>query len=227
MTRRRTGLALAAGLAGLAWIGWGVYVDRTTDRVPSELVRTFDGVEVRRYPELAVARTTAPDEGAAFGRLFRYITGANREREDVPMTAPVATRGSEIAMTTPVATEATDDGVTMSFYLPDDYTAETAPEPTNDAVTVEPVAAATVAALPFSWYATDRRVERKRRRLLETLADAGIATTGRPLLWQYDDPWTPPFMRHNEVAVPVDPDTVDPGPDGDEGVTIPITDADE
>jgi hypothetical protein len=201
--------AAAAGLAGLAWVAWGAYASRTTDRVPYTTVRTIDGVEIREYPDLVVARTTAPDEGAAFGRLFRYITGANRESEEIAMTAPVASRGERMGMTAPITTSEAGDDVEMTFYLPATYTVDSAPEPTNEAVAVEQETASTMAVRPFSWYATDGRVARKRSELLETLAEYEVATLGDPFLWQYDPPWTPPFMRRNELAVPVDPETVD------------------
>ena len=91
----------------------------------------------------------------------------------------------------------------MGFYLPGEYEAGSAPTPTNPAVslTVEPPR--TLAVLPFSWYATPGRTERKRRDLLRAVRAADVEPVGEPFLLQYDDPWTPPFMRTNEVAVAV------------------------
>jgi hypothetical protein len=56
----------------------------------------------------------------------------------------------------------------------------------------------------FSWYATADRVERERQRLFAALDERGIEGRGREVLLQYNDPWTPPFMRRNEVSVPVE-----------------------
>jgi hypothetical protein len=49
--------ALAATGGGLlaAWVGWGAYVDRTTERVPAETVAESGGVRLRRYPRLVLA----------------------------------------------------------------------------------------------------------------------------------------------------------------------------
>ncbi|MDG5774991.1 heme-binding protein [Haloarculaceae archaeon H-GB2-1] len=219
MTRTLTKVGVAtAGLAGLAWVAWGAYLSRRTERIPYTTIRTLDDVEIREYPDLVVARTTAPDEGTAFERLFRYLSGANQPEEEISMTAPVTTRGEKLDMTSPVSTSEVEEGVEMSFYLPADYTVETAPEPTNEAVSIEHETAGTMAVLPFSWFATTGRVARRRRHLLETLAHHRVETTGKTFLWQYDPPWTPPFMRVNELAVPVDPETVDV-----ESVTIEIT----
>ncbi|ELY73142.1 SOUL heme-binding protein [Natrinema pellirubrum DSM 15624] len=60
-----------------------------------------------------------------------------------------------------------------------------------------------VAVRRFSWYATDERVRRERERLSEEFTRRGLETDGEPALLQYNDPWTPPFMRTNEIEVPV------------------------
>lgn len=211
-------LGVAGGLLA-AWVGWGVYAKRTTDRVPYETVESFDGVEIRRYPQAVLVETTAPDEGTAFRRLFRYISGANEASEEVSMTSPVRTDGERVAMTAPVRTTAagakvamtapvrTDRNagdVTMAFYLPAEYTPASAPTPTDSAVRLVVEPPRTVAARRFTWYATPRRTARMRRTLLDALADRGVAVRGEPELLQYDDPFTPPFMRHNEVVVEVE-----------------------
>ncbi|WP_254761838.1 SOUL family heme-binding protein [Natrinema marinum] len=194
-------LLIGAGGLLAAWIGWGVYVSRTTERVPSETLERFDGVEIRRYPQLVLVETTAGDERTAFQRLFRYISGSNARSEDIAMTAPVATRGESISMTTPVRTDSDGGGVTMAFYLPASYSPATAPTPTDPAVQLVVEPPRTVAARRFSWYPTDDRVDRQRERLLEALSRRDIEPSDAPVLLQYNDPWTPPFLRTNEVEV--------------------------
>ncbi|OAQ52633.1 hypothetical protein HTG_13495 [Natrinema mahii] len=201
----RSARKILFGIGGLLvlWIGWGAYVDRTTERAPSETLGRFDGVEIRRYPRAIVAETTAGDARTAFGRLFRYISGANARREEVSMTAPVAVRGTAIPMTAPVRTGSDGGDVTMAFYLPQTYTSETAPTPTDADVRLVVEPPRTVAVRRFSWYATDERVRRERERLSEELTRRGLEADGEPALLQYNDPWTPPFMRTNEIEVPV------------------------
>ena len=202
--------ALLAGAGGLlaAWVGWGAYSRRTTERVPAETLAEFDGVEIRRYPRLVLAETTAKSEREAFGRLFRYISGENETGDEVAMTAPVATRGAKLPMTAPVRTTGDEGEVTMAFYLPADYGPGDAPVPTNPAVRLAVEPPRTLAVTSFSWYATESRVETYRESLLDALDARGIEPRTRPTLLQYDDPWTPPFMRRNEVAVEVDHETV-------------------
>lgn len=213
--------AVAIGVAGVLalWVAWGTYVSRTTERVPYETLAEYDGLELRRYPETVLAETTAPDSGTAFRRLFRYITGANEGRETVAMTAPVATSEASTAvpppvdlsvdgddtptMTAPVRSERGPDAVTMAFYLPAEVTLERAPRPTDPTVRLVREPPRTTAVRRFSWYATARRIERERRRLFDRLASVGIEPLGEPVLLQYNDPWTPPFMRTNEIEVRV------------------------
>jgi len=225
----RRSKALLGGAAVLAgWIGWGLYSTWSTESVPYERLRTVDGIEIRQYPETVTVETTAPDERAAFQRLFRYISGVNVPGKSISMTTPVETQGESIPMTAPVRSEsvdradatttggadhdslaeapdsATSGGMRMAFSLPADYGPETAPEPIDPAVELRVEPATTMAVRPFSWFAPTRRVRRMERELLSTIQREGIAPVGEPFLLRYDAPWTPPFMRRNEVGVAVD-----------------------
>ncbi len=204
---RKTAVLGAGGLLA-GWIAWGLYSGRSAERVPYARTDRFDGVEVRRYPSTVLVETTAPNQIAAFRRLFEYISGDNERREEVSMTAPVATEGGEeISMTAPVRSgeERTGRGeeLRMAFYLPAEYGPETAPVPTDPTVRLVVEPPKTVAVRRFSWYAPERRVARQRRKLLSVLAERDKETRGQAYLLRYDDPWTPPFMRRNEVAIEV------------------------
>ena len=205
--RALTKATLAGGAVLAGWVGWGVYSSRQAKSVPYERVRTLNGGEIRRYPETVRAETTAPSQGTAFRRLFGYISGANRGEESIAMTAPVETRGGEsVAMTAPVRSEAAEsdpEAVRMAFYLPAEYGPETAPEPTEGDVALVTEPPKTVAVNRFSWYAPEWRVARRTRKLRSALDREGIEPVGDPYLLRYNDPWTPPFMRRNEVAVEV------------------------
>ena len=213
---------LLGGVGGLValWIAWGAYVDRSTERIPYTVLDSVDGVELRRYPRTVLVETTAPDERTAFRRLFRYISGRNEGGREVAMTAPVASGGEgprttapgevagddgqDVSMTAPVRTDRDGPSVTMAFYLPEEYGPDTAPEPIDPAVRLVVEPPRTTAIRRFSWFATAGRVDRQRRRLLNELSRRGIETLGSPVLLRYDDPWTPPFMRRNEVEVQIE-----------------------
>lgn len=206
-SRTRTLLA-TLGTALALWIAWGLYVGRTTARVPYETVDELDGVEIRQYPQTILVETTAPTAREAFGRLFGYLKGANEGERSVAMTAPVRTDSATVDMTAPVRTESDEDRVTMAFWLPPSYGPDSAPLPTDQRVNLVVEPSRTAAVRSFGWYATPGRAGRERERLLDTLASRGIDAFGDPVVLQYDDPWTPPFMRHNEVEVDVDATTL-------------------
>ena len=213
-------LALGAGLAVgvLAVAGLRRQSDDHTETVPYTVVAHVGDVELRRYPRLAAVETVAASENQAFRRLFGYIAGGNEGSDRIQMTAPVelAGRGSRIEMTAPVEVSRTDEAdsrdsddsstadVRMAFFLPAEYSPETAPQPTDDAVDLVSVPERTLAVRRFSWVPTAGRIASEREALLSTLADAGIETTGEPFFMGYDAPWTLPFRRRNEVAVEVE-----------------------
>ena len=205
---RRTTLALGTlGLLAAGFAARRTIQDRRTPQVDYEVLDRFGDVEVRRYPPSVVVETVAPSQTAAFRRLFEYISGANTTSEEVSMTAPVETddgSGETVSMTAPVETEGDEDGVRMAFFLPDEYDYDSAPRPTNESVRLVERPGRVLATLGFSWWATDGRVARKTDALRSALATAdAYQIDGGPALLQYEGPWVPPFLRTNEVTIPV------------------------
>ncbi len=170
-------------------------------------------VEIRRYgPRIAAETTVAADEERArnvgFRRLANYIFGANHRDETIAMTAPVAQQsgrsGDAIAMTAPVVqSRAADDRWTIRFFMPSKWTMDTLPTPDDDNVALVTVPGETVAVLRFSGDRSPRAVASRSDELRNVLRDKGIESTGEPVAWFYDPPWTLPFRRRNEIAIPV------------------------
>jgi hypothetical protein len=171
-----------------------------------------DDTEVRRYPSRLVAETsvTAADEeggrNKAFRALFDYISGANQTRAKVAMTSPVETAPgpAKIAMTAPVETQARAQGqYSMRFFLPAEYTPETAPQPTDSKVRIVEVPERTLAVVRFSGSRSAEAIARRSQSLDRVLEGSAWRPDGEPLTMFYDPPWTIPALRRNEVAVPV------------------------
>jgi hypothetical protein len=167
-------------------------------------------VEIRQYgPRIAAETTVAADEDRArnigFRRLARYIFGGNHRGEEISMTAPVSQQaGDEIAMTAPVAQSRTDNGQwTIRFYMPSKWSMETLPTPDDDSVRLVTVPGESVAVLRFSGDRSPKAVAAHTSELLKTLTDNDIHPAGDPVAWFYDPPWTLPFRRRNEIAIPV------------------------
>jgi hypothetical protein len=101
-------------------------------------------------------------------------------------------------MTAPVIT-----GQKMAFILPQGISKGNAPTPDGQAIDVTTVPARKRATLTFSWWTPQSRVEKKTVALLNMLREPDIETKGQPFLMRYNDPWSPPFLRRNEVAIEV------------------------
>jgi hypothetical protein len=85
----------------------------------------------------------------AFRPLFNYISGDNKSQQDIVMTAPVSQEasGEEIPMTSPVEQQNSVDKWAVSFMIPDKYTPETVPEPTDSDVNIREVPARYITVL--------------------------------------------------------------------------------
>ena len=77
------------------------------------------------------------------------------------------------------------------------------PSPNDQSVSLHAVPARRLAVIEFGGWATKGRVEEKSRELLAVLEANNIQPVGEPFLNQYNPPWTLPWNRRNEVAVPV------------------------
>ena len=186
---------------------------RSGTEEPQHTTRALgDGVEIRRYATRIAAETTvaAGEESArnaGFRRLAGYIFGANHGQTTIAMTAPVAQQraeGAKIAMTAPVAQSAGSDGDwVIRFFMPSKWTMAELPVPDDDRVRLVTVAPETVAALRFSGDRSPRAVADKTEKLRNTLRAYGFEATGDANAWFYDPPWTLPFLRRNEVVIPV------------------------
>jgi hypothetical protein len=60
-----------------------------------------------------------------------------------------------------------------------------------------------MAVLRFTGLAGVSTIAARQAELLQKLDSTAWKPTGEPLAWFYDPPWTIPFLRRNEVAVPV------------------------
>ena len=171
-------------------------------------------VEIRQYgPRIAAETAVAEDEDRArsigFRRLARYIFGANHRDETISMTAPVSQQpnrdGDEIAMTAPVAQSLNGNGQwTIRFFMPSKWSIETLPKPDDDNVRLVTVPAEPVAVLRFTGDRSPKAVASRAEELVRTLQDNDIVPVGQSTAWFYDPPWTLPFRRRNEIAIPVD-----------------------
>jgi hypothetical protein len=170
-----------------------------TDQVPYDVVKKIEDLEIRRYPEVIFAVVEDNSDDSGFGLLFQYISGENKTRNRIAMTAPVVT-SEKIKMTTPVVTRKEY----MAFAIPSSYNKNTVPIPTNPSVRIEVTPKKTMAVLRFGGRTAETRVQKYIQELVTMLNAYKIQMKGEPVLMRYNSPFTPGFLRRNEVAVEID-----------------------
>lgn len=192
----------------------------TTERPEYRVLRRYDEFELRAYPAFVVAETeveaTREEAGnLGFRRLAGYIFGQNQAEAKIAMTAPVTqsetSGGERIPMTAPVtqleATSTSTGGAvstwTIQFMMPSRYRMETLPRPLDPAVRLRRVPARVMAAIQYSGRWTSERYEAQLEKLRSALTREHLVANGPPEWARYDPPFTPWFLRTNEVLVPI------------------------
>lgn len=179
---------------------------------------SLGGYEIRKYEPFSVcsvnmnkpredpSKTDEPISNpqlkgaSSFGALAGYLFGKNQESTSMKMTTPVLSRGE-------------GEEKTMSFVLPSDYWKEDgitiAPKPMEGSgVQLQRDEGGERAVVMFGGFAAKKDTEERKALLLDCLAkdsewmaDADSIVT----VAQYNDPFTPPWKRRNEVSIKVVP----------------------
>lgn len=181
---------------------------------PRYTVNLTDGqFELRDYPEMVAAevsvsgdRAQASSEG--FKLLAGYIFGGNTKKQSIAMTAPVVQAPNEsekIAMTAPVLQTGQAGSWTVRFVMPSRYTLDTLPKPNNPLVRLAAVPATRLAVVRFSGLAREDDIATQTGLLQSFITSHQLVALGQPVLARYNPPWTPWFMRRNEIMVAVQP----------------------
>jgi hypothetical protein len=188
----------------------GATTAMATEEAPYKVLKTGDIFELREYAPHILAEIVVDGdlEGAgnkAFRRLFRYISGDNRTRNKIAMTAPVSQeqQGEKISMTAPVSQQRMNGKWAVSFMMPATYTLETLPVPDDPGITLRRVAAQRVAAVRYSGFWSEDKYMLNYRKLQLWIRENGFAVVGEAVWARYNPPFTPWFMRRNEILIPV------------------------
>ena len=147
-------------------------------------------IEIRAYaPRIMAVTGMNEDSDSGFRVLAGYIFGGNAGEQKIAMTAPVQqTMAGEKE---------------MAFMMPAEYALKDLPQPEDQRVSFREAPAYTAAVIQFSGWASAEKADENWQQLQRFLIAEGIDITGEPTLNQYNPPWTLPFMRRNEIIVPV------------------------
>ena len=196
-------------LRPLLWIGLIAMplASHAIEEPAYDVLRAFGNVELRQYAPYVVAEVVidgaAEDAGnAAFPILAGYIFGKNKGDKKFDMTAPVTQTAApvKLPMTAPVTQAAVPGGGHLiQFVLPKGVTLGTAPEPLDPRVRLREEPARQWAAIRYSGTWSQANYDEHLALLRAALVKEGVATDGEPVLARYNAPFTPWFLRRNEI----------------------------
>lgn len=154
-----------------------------------KIVEKDGSFEIRDYPALTIVSTPMQKRGedGSFMKLFRFISGRNEHSQKISMTTPVLMTGTVSG--------------TMSFIVPKDVAEQGVPAPSSPDVTVSTKPAARYAVYRFSGPSKQEPSEAASKKLLAWVASKNLPVSGMPIYAYYNPPWTPGFMRRNEVLL--------------------------
>ncbi|MBK8223185.1 MAG: heme-binding protein [Candidatus Obscuribacter sp.] len=214
---------------GVAALGLGIYGAGAAlahyEGPPYEVLKSDGKFEWRRYKPRIVASVDVEGEyrqsmNKGFGILAGYIFGKNVSRSKVAMTSPVLVASADsqaslkserqgeiekIAMTAPVVVENEPgrEAMTMRFFMPEKYSLADLPTPVDERIRLSTLPEQTFVVVRFSGSWKQSEFDKRAKELQTYAAGAGLKVTGEPASAFYNPPFTPPFLRRNEVLLPV------------------------
>ena len=155
--------------------------------------------EHRRYSGFVVAETLlSGDFDSASQRGFRrvaaYIFGDN--------TAD-AGKSRKISMTAPVTVSPAETGWKLHFVMPSQEKLDTLPRPNNSQINLRKVGEHEVVAIRFSGWTTAKSIRENTEKLQQWASVRQLTLSGVPQVARYNDPFTLPWRRRNEILIEV------------------------
>ncbi len=180
---------------------------RGYETINYEVKESFNNIEIRYYPSFLAAevevsgnRKEAAKKG--FMILAKYIFGKNVSKQKVAMTSPVAQqeKSQKIAMTSPVMqSQNPEKNWIVQFTMPQEFKIETLPKPKNDKIKFRKIASKKVISIRFKGSWNDENFEKNKQKLLALISEKNLTKIGSPIISYYDDPFTFPWNRRNEI----------------------------
>ena len=201
-------------LLALALFAFIIFIGKTAMAIEESeytVIEKEEDFEIRQYQPFIVAETFVDGEfsevgNIGFRRLYGYISGDNRKKASISMTAPVTQEATaeKISMTAPVTQEKKGGKWRITFMMPSQYEMETLPEPLDPTVKLKQESGLLVAALRYSGRWSQKRYKAREARLFEWIKRRGFRPVGEPIFARYNPPFMPWFLRRNEVLIPVE-----------------------
>ena len=150
--------------------------------------------EIRKYPDRLVVETETSEQNSGFKRLFKYISGNNKDKK-------------EIKMTTPVTQTEKNGNMTMQFYIPTEFNENNVPNPNNSEVKILNIKGGLYAAIVYSGRTSDDNYNKHKNILEDQLKKDKISIISKAIRATYNSPFTLPMLRRNEVIFKIETHT--------------------
>lgn len=154
--------------------------------------KKYDGFEIRSYEATLFTSVKLSTKGyknsssKGFSILAGYIFGDNERSEKISMTSPVSM--------------SLEDSMTMMFMVPKGLTKDMLPKPNQSGIEFKEEPAKLLAAIRFSGWANDAKIETYKQNLKAALDAEGIKYSDHFYFFGYNAPFEV-FNRKNEVLV--------------------------
>ena len=154
--------------------------------------KKYDTFELRSYEATLFTSVKLSTKGynnsssRGFSILAEYIFGGNEKNQKISMTSPV--------------TMSLEDSMTMMFMVPKKLKKEMLPKPNQSLIEFIEEPAKNVAAITFTGWANDKKIEKFKQELKSALNSKGIPYSDRFYFLGYNAPYEF-FNRKNEVIV--------------------------
>ncbi|MFZ4678858.1 MAG: SOUL family heme-binding protein [Flavobacterium sp.] len=169
-----------------------ILAQRNIETYPYTVKKKYNRFEIRNYEATLFTSVKLSTKGyknssgQGFSILARYIFGNNERNEKISMTSPVS-----ISL---------EDSMTMMFMVPKKLNKDMLPKPNQSGIEFREEPAKTVAAIRFSGWANETKIEKYKQNLKAALDAEGIKYSNQFYFFGYNAPYEV-FNRKNEVIV--------------------------
>jgi hypothetical protein len=169
-----------------------IYVQRNIESYSYVVKKKYTRFEIRSYETTLFTSVKLSTKGyknsssKGFSILAGYIFGNNERNEKISMTSPVSM--------------SLGDSMTMMFMVPKIFNKDNLPKPNQSGIEFKEEPAKTVAAISFSGWANDTKIEKYKQNLKASLDAEGIRYSNQFYFLGYNAPYEV-FNRKNEIIV--------------------------
>ena len=169
-----------------------LHLQRNIETYPYVVKKKYKQFEIRSYETTLFTSVKLSTKGyknsssKGFSILAGYIFGNNERSEKIAMTSPVSM--------------SLEDSTTMMFMVPKKLKKDLLPKPNQTGIEFKQEPAKTRAAIRFSGWANDTKIEKYKQHLKAALDAEGIKYTNQFYFFGYNAPFEI-LNRKNEILV--------------------------